>query len=208
MEVQDRSEIELELAAAILLLWILFDGSRSRSSMSDAYRTFTGGFDRLIRPLITQIYGRARTAVADQFGHKYPVKPATEGAPTVLIPGLNRRVEQYREDLYRRFEGRWSSDYQKKEAGEEPKEFGESDAERDAVTSTTEIHSVGEMDGGKDVESRTGKRLIAVWRVYPGACPICAPLDGTTREWRTVFPGGPPGHPNCRCALEWREFLG
>jgi len=34
-------------------------------------------------------------------------------------------------------------------------------------------------------------------------CPICLPLDGKTEDmWGDI--GGPPAHPNCRCATALR----
>lgn len=82
--------------------------------------------------------------------------------------------------------------------------YTEADAERTAVTSVTDANSQGEMDAARDVESRAGTRLVAIWRAEPGACPQCAPLNGTTQR---VWVDPPPKHPNCRCSLEWRPLI-
>lgn len=246
MEATDREETEYELAAAILLLWILFSDLRLPSQAT--YQAFMEGFNRLVRPTLTRIYGRARASLAESQGYNYPTRPTSgsggpvtvapgsqtpspapspDGGQTILIPGLNDRINRYADDLYETFRRRQAAATEEShrapppppgtEPGlkpeippeEEPKpEFTEADAERIAVTTTTQVHSDGEIDASKDVESRTGKRLVATWFTEPGACPICRPLEGTIREWRTKFPSGPPAHPHCRCHLEWREFLG
>lgn len=230
MEAHDRTETEYELAAAILLLWLIFSDTRLPAQAS--YQAFMGGFDRLVRPTLTRIYGRARSALAESQGYSYPTRPTgggsvtvTPGAPptsqpsgggegqTILIPGLNDRINRYAEDLYETFRRRQSATSEESHRAppqppgekpdtevppEEPKpEFTEADAARIAVTTTTQVHSDGEMDASKDVESRTGKRLVGVWRTEPGACKICSPLEGTIKEWRNQFPSGPPAHPHC-----------
>ena len=43
---------------------------------------------------------------------------------------------------------------------------------------------------------------VLVWVASPDACPECAPHDGETAPIDEGFEfGGPPLHPNCRCAV-------
>ena len=190
MEAPDREETEYDLAAAILLLWVLHDGIRLTGPA--AFEAFMDGFNRLVRPTLTRIYGRARAALADSFGQPYPARPAPSGnGQTILIPGINRRVEQYAADLYETFARRQAANQEKRNAGQEPPEFSPSDAERIAVTETTRIHSEGELDASRDIESRGGKRLVAVWRTEPGACLVAGTLIRTAtgdRPIETILP--------------------
>lgn len=43
-----------------------------------------------------------------------------------------------------------------------------------------------------------------------GVCPVCEPLHQTVRStWTKTYSGGPPGHPNCRCWIDyWHEREG
>lgn len=174
------------------------------------WQLFYNGFNEHVRPILTRIYGVARTSVAQQFGHQYQTTTSPQTGNTVIqIPNLNRIIDQYARDLYETFQRRQVDfeqrrDEARRQAEIDPEaepivvpEFGEGDAERIAVTTTTEVQSKGEIDGAKDVETRVGQRLVAVWRTEPGACPKCSPYDGTIQEWRRDFPNGPPVHPNC-----------
>jgi hypothetical protein len=80
------------------------------------------------------------------------------------------------------------------------------DTRREAITVVTETQTDGETDAARKVEQQ-GTPLIAIWRTEPGACEICAPLEGTYPQfWRQVSIGGPPVHPRCRCRLEWVPY--
>jgi hypothetical protein len=54
----------------------------------------------------------------------------------------------------------------------------------------------------------TGKKKV--WRVSPGACPVCQALEGVTLPLGVKFQTKgyfgdvqhPPAHPNCRCSIE------
>lgn len=80
--------------------------------------------------------------------------------------------------------------------------FTSSDAEMNAVTTVTEAQSDGEVAGTKILQAK-GKTIVEIWRTEPGACNICEPLEGTTREvWGAKFPRGTPAHKRCRCWIE------
>ena len=75
------------------------------------------------------------------------------------------------------------------------------EAERVAVSNTTDAGASGGEFGVKDqgLESPKDK-----WRTERDArvCPICQPLNGTTRSnWEAKFPEGPPAHERCRCEI-------
>lgn len=205
MEAEDREDEEYYLAAALLLLWADF-GEDSLLG-TNGWQIFRTRFYERISPILFRIYGKARTKLADEFGYKYPSRTNDDGSTTTTVPGMRNRVEETAREIFERFRGRQQENKNRQQSGEEPNSFNESDANRDSATTITETQSRGEIDASNDVESRTGVRLVAVWRTEPGACPICAPLEGTTREWRARFPEGPPGHKNCRCHLEWRRFI-
>jgi hypothetical protein len=216
MEAPDRDEREYELAAAILLLWLLMDTVWDTGA---AWSVFREGFNQHVRPILTRIYGVARTSLAQQFGHQYQVTTAPSGNTVVQIPNLNRTIDQYERELFDTLQNRHTTQTQKQAERDRAVEvepevehppvavFDEADAERISVTTVTEVNSQGEMDGAKDVETRVGTRLVGIWTTEPGACKVCAPLDGTIVGWSKEFPNGPPAHPRCRCSLQWRPFV-
>ena len=59
----------------------------------------------------------------------------------------------------------------------------------------------------KDYLGQRGLNYERIWITERDdiACPICGPLDGKKEdEWGADFAGGPPAHPNCRCATALR----
>ena len=76
-----------------------------------------------------------------------------------------------------------------------------------ATTEVTQAQSAGNIRAVQEYQARTGLVLEGIWITERDArvCPICAPLQGTTRaEWGDRFPLGPPAHPNCRCSLSFQ----
>lgn len=91
-------------------------------------------------------------------------------------------------------------------------------AEVAAVTLVTKLWTIGEALAIEHAKSRatqfkavpqgllslyrTIKRstIRSVWTAEPGACEICAFLNGS--EIENLFDDGPPAHPNCRCHVE------
>jgi hypothetical protein len=74
-----------------------------------------------------------------------------------------------------------------------------------ATTEITKAASEAEQRAAA-IARANGKNLIAVWQTERDGkvCPICAPLDQQPVEvFENDFPGGPPGHPRCRCWLAW-----
>ena len=66
----------------------------------------------------------------------------------------------------------------------------------------------GELAGPADGTSLldVGDGLTALWITERDdrVCPICRPLNRRpAKDWDTLFPAGPPAHPNCRCHLEY-----
>ena len=92
METPDRDKREYELAAALLLLWIILDGVKFYGA--GGWNAFKSAFDTHIKPILADIYGRARASVAEQFGHHYETVEADDGTTAVRIPGLDRAVEK------------------------------------------------------------------------------------------------------------------
>lgn len=210
MDDEQRAEYEKELAIAVMLLWIFFD--TSSKSLAIDYPTFKRAFDEHVRPILSKIYGTARKTLADRFGVSYPEKLAAGGGVVVQLPNLGYTIDGFAQDLYGRWVTRWTGreEPQRQDSGVATPVFDDRDAEREAVNHVTDATSRGEFDARADVESRTGKRLMAYWKTEPGACKkICAPLEGQPeRVWRPLFPFGPKAHPHCRCRLIWRLFLG
>jgi hypothetical protein len=94
----------------------------------------------------------------------------------------------------------------RREINRRAREIAAEQAATGGVTETTAANSAGEMIYREEFEAETGVALAATWRTErdDDVCPICRPLDGQPEsEWDNDFPGGPPGHPNCRC---WLEF--
>lgn len=82
------------------------------------------------------------------------------------------------------------------------------DLEREAIDAVTGAQTDAEIDAAKKIEASGQGRFTAIWRTEPGACPICAPLEGTPPSvWQTVAPNGPGVHPHCRCFLQWSPWL-
>ena len=73
-----------------------------------------------------------------------------------------------------------------------------------ATTETTRAQHFGSEYG---VEETVGLSKDDYWVTSGDAkvCPVCAPLNGTTRPvWSRKFPGGPPEpHVNCRCYISY-----
>jgi hypothetical protein len=77
--------------------------------------------------------------------------------------------------------------------------FGESRAQRIAVTETTRAYAEGTRLVQQEID-RAGIRMEQVWRTSEDelVCPICGPnADKRQSEGWTV--SSPPAHPNCRC---------
>ena len=83
--------------------------------------------------------------------------------------------------------------------------FGPDRAEGIAITESTNAISAG---GESAVRQSGGISPEDIWITERDArvCPICSPLDGTSRAvWSLKFPSGPPAHPRCRCYLRYKN---
>jgi HPt (histidine-containing phosphotransfer) domain-containing protein len=85
--------------------------------------------------------------------------------------------------------------------------FSVSRAVEISISEVTRSVSAGEYGAAGRYNLETGQTLKPFWFTEADGrvCPVCAPLHGEPEEmWSDVYPGGPPGHPHCRCWLEWR----
>jgi hypothetical protein len=86
--------------------------------------------------------------------------------------------------------------------------FSVSRAAEISISEVTRSISAGEYGAAGRYDMETGQTLKPFWFTEADGrvCPVCAPLHGEPEEvWSDVYPGGPPGHPHCRCWLEWRS---
>lgn len=75
-----------------------------------------------------------------------------------------------------------------------------------AATEVTRAATAGSEYVANAWVTLRGMAVATVWRTSNDAkvCPICAPLDGLAKEVFARFGfDGPPGHPNCRCWLDY-----
>ncbi|MCR9295568.1 MAG: phage head morphogenesis protein, partial [bacterium] len=129
------------------------------------------------------------------------------GVVVKQIPGLESRIQSYRDRLWSIFENRLDEEIDGIRVPHKHR-LTESDASTIATTELSKLQSSAEMDAERDIVSYSTTRVVAVWRTEPGSCDQCSPMDGRT-DWRLFFPDGPGSpHPNCRCWLEWRKVVG
>ena len=85
--------------------------------------------------------------------------------------------------------------------------LGSDRADTIATTEVTRAITAGEMGFAQSARIMAGLHLDPIWRCDMVPCEeFCAPLEGKGVDvWSLTFPKGPPGHPNCRCWLEWRR---
>lgn len=84
--------------------------------------------------------------------------------------------------------------------------FGPSRAEAEAITEFTNAQSAG---GEFGINVSVGESPDDTWQTEKDArvCKICKPLQGKNRaKWTRLFPQGPPGHPRCRCWIEYANL--
>lgn len=198
---------EQDLARALLLLWVLMDPIDLRSSAGR--RQFDRLFDQHVGPTAQRVYDRARGQTLSELGSSTQ-RPSSAG------------VMQLADDVYRDFQGRQASIRDAEQTSTaiaavrpvpaQPAElptiplYDAMGAERDGITANTMLITAGTVNARDTAAADSGKRYATIWLTEPGACDVCAPLDGTTHLWRTLFPNGPPAHPRCRCRTELREI--
>lgn len=77
-----------------------------------------------------------------------------------------------------------------------------------AASVTTQAGVSGVKLAAEACEAQTLRAYRRVWRTAHDerVCPVCGPLDGTTREvWGRYYNGGLMAHPQCRCWIEYRK---
>lgn len=78
-------------------------------------------------------------------------------------------------------------------------------AQRFARTEAVEANRAGKLDAWRHVGVLASGARLKTWRAYPGACPACLALDGTSVPLEAEFAPGvshPPLHNNCECDIE------
>ncbi len=84
--------------------------------------------------------------------------------------------------------------------------YGPVHAELTAITEVTRAHSAVARFLQNNL-AKQGIRTVRRWLTAEDerVCPVCRPLDHTTREsgaWQAAgYPEGPPAHPRCRCRV-------
>lgn len=82
---------------------------------------------------------------------------------------------------------------------------------RDESIGITETTAAGGAGGEWAVDQAGGTSDGDLWVTEKDArvCPICSPLHRKPRTtWGDKFPLGPPGHPRCRCWIEYANVPG
>ena len=125
--------------------------------------------------------------------------------------GLHNAELPEEEDLSDAIHNRLES--QEAKETEAAAEAGET--EEEGLEGNVPIASGGVTGHGPDVlppvstyrtKKKNGRTLVAIWVCEKDSrtCPICLGLDGHSEiVWRETYPGGPPGHVNCRCYTIW-----
>jgi hypothetical protein len=86
------------------------------------------------------------------------------------------------------------------------KHLGTERAARIAATELTMAQSKGELQALKHYREQGANQVQGIWNTVEDACAICSPLHRKPENvWRATFPGGPPGHVNCRCYLTYEK---
>lgn len=198
--IPDRSDLERELAATLLLLWRKADRDPLFRGVQAAQH-FTAS---TVSPVLEKVYAAAARRLADQArldisqdvidrnAAIWAMLYAAELANQLNMTTLNR-VNAAAAGL-----GSVTSI---------PAEIVDDafNQERAAVIAATEITRAA---------TAAETALAAVLVVKPAStwntaedervCEVCGPLNGTGPDvYGAVSLSGPPAHPNCRCWLEW-----
>lgn len=86
--------------------------------------------------------------------------------------------------------------------------YSDGRARREAATTLTQLVSDTEVQGADFLGSRYGIKIRRTWELDPWSnwCENCMLLSGKVeRDWRRIYDGMPPRHPNCRCFVHNRR---
>lgn len=182
-DLKDRRKYEDELATALLLAW-----ERNRGNWT--------AFAAAIRAALQKTLASAFAEAAREMAIKVMLL-----AKTTIVDTIADGAEK------------WASDRAKElEDGitDTTKTLGELDKARAEMIAATEV--TGSISAGESAAAvwfaADGGEYRPKWYTEDDAkvCEICGPLHGKGVEvYRRVSPDGPPGHPNCRCWLEYEK---
>ncbi len=202
--VPNRQELEDQMAAIVLLLF----GEDYRGILNgerfNARDTAERLAPQLVEPLVGGYLAAARRV------------PAPRGSRPDLMAPLEARATRWANRYSQTLSRELANATRDRIRGLDPDAEGFDEQLADTlgsdraavigITETTRTYSAGQFGAADEIEKQTGVKLACRWWTQRDArvCPICEPLDGTTRRvWGRRFPNGPPAHPVCRCGMRW-----
>lgn len=203
----DRMKSERELAAAVALLFADFSGEAMDGRF--ASRSFRAGLRDSIRPILADVHwqaGNKLAGLADYSPGRDAIRAASKWSNAYAQRLADQITNTTSEALARALAN--PDPQARREAID--RILGRERAENISAGEVTAGISRGESDAAETIRNETGTRLVPLWEIEDrDACPVCRPLDGTTRSiWGRRFPLGPPAHPVCRCGLRWGIHVG
>lgn len=197
-DLPDRSKREEELAVAILSALRATQGDWSRGLDSQALRRSVQ--DDVAAVLLRSFEGSSEVT-AEQLGIAVgDVTRAGMGFSGVMAAGIAGNIGL---SIQRTFSG---LDLNTSRAALVDAVLASPRWATMAATEVTRAATAGSEYVANAWVTLRGMAVATVWRTSADAkvCPFCAPLDGLTKEVFSRFAGdGPPGHPNCRCYLDY-----
>lgn len=211
-EVESREEWERK----VLLILLVIVGDEPMTRLVAGPLTPSDFYDRLVQKNAHKIVGDLVNRGSQAFLREVGVDPTTDRA--ALDARLNDIVEKKLWEMADRMAARhrkWLDERTEAEARGDRPPFKkdllpETDATSGAVTAVTEIVTAAELASREVIKITEGVRVDSVWQTEADSlvCPVCSPLHNRPESvWAVKFPGGPPGHPNCRCELRHRRIV-
>ncbi|MFA5262192.1 MAG: GNAT family N-acetyltransferase [Opitutaceae bacterium] len=201
-DLKDRKKRELELAAILLLLfrryekqlpsidWAAFRADLQAEIAKKLSGTYEASFDRLTDHIDVDLKDASKKA--GDWAERYSRELAKQ-----IVANTKAAVSEKKADGA-------EADY--------APQFGEDRAEKIAITETTRAKTAGEYGAiGTAVVLGEIDAPDVIWVTARDdrVCPVCRPLNGTSRDvWGRVSITGPPAHPRCRCELRYEMGRG
>lgn len=180
-----RKELEDELAAVFLLIFMVMRDDQSRATqLASRFASSRAGtlLDRMRRNFRNEV--NSGVPARDVFS---PTRAETI-AITEITTAISAAENAARQDR--------AMDDPERRAKEQP---DGTPADRPGV---------GPGDGRlKPPPVIVSDGTVAIWQTAEDerVCPVCGPLhDARATRWATQFPNGPPAHPRCRCWLIYK----